>query len=526
MNHYLNYIIEANIGLCIVFVMYYLLFRKETDFTLQRKVLLVGILFALIVPLIHFDSQTKLVPALNDFVPTYWLPEITVGVISDESKAITAANSYWDVAIYAYAFGVAIFAILFFIQLLQVMRLIRKYKGEPIGKFLIARTHDDHPNFSFFNFIFIGNVNSITEKETAHIIRHEMVHSERLHSFDILTLNVIAIFFWFNPLLRSYKKIFVQLHEFEADARAVENDEVNEYCSLLARVALQSADFKIASHFNQSLTVKRINMMRTLKTKIHKWKFIALAIIAPVLFVAVACQDQVADDLDAIAKNSSAALIVPPHVQEAYDKLVKENPSSTYVMIQPNSEAMAKIKEFETKYGLPKSVHVFKEDPKENLIGKSESGVVFEGTKGPGDFLILEYNDQVRALNNNGSPDTEAVFAVVEEMPEYTGGMSSFKQFLSDNIKYPADAIQRGISATLFANFIVNKDGSISDVKVIQAKYASANGELKENELPSTIADKFTNEAIRVIQAMPKWRPGKQNGKNVRVRFVVPINFQ
>jgi TonB family protein len=321
----------------------------------------------------------------------------------------------------------------------------------------------------------------------------------------------MSIFFWFNPLLRTYKKIFIQLHEFEADARAVANREVNDYCSLLARVALQSADFKIASHFNQSLTVKRINMMRTFKTKIRKWKLVAVATVAPMFFIAIACQDQVADDLQEIAANSSAALIVPPHVQARYDQLRKENPASTYVMIQPNEAAMEKIKELEAKYGLPRSVEVFKDNTTEEaIVGKGQVKLQSDSKVGvPNGFVIIEYNAEIRELANATVQDPDQVYAVVEQMPQYVGGLEALGAFMADNINYPTESSSAGIEGTVYTQFIVNKDGSISDVTVL-------NG----------LDEKCNHEAIRVVGSMPKWVPGKQNGKTVKVKYVVPVRFK
>src|SRR5690606_33953339 len=140
----------------------------------------------------------------------------------------------------------------------------------------------------------------------------------------------------FNPFINTYKKIFIQLHEFEADARAVKNSDVNKYCSLLARVALQSADFKLANHFNNSLTVKRIEMMRRIKKNIRHWKVVAIASALPLVFFFVACQDQVTNEVTEIAKNSTHALIVPDFVKQRFEELRAANPGKTYTVLELN----------------------------------------------------------------------------------------------------------------------------------------------------------------------------------------------
>jgi TonB family protein len=320
-------------------------------------------------------------------------------------------------------------------------------------------------------------------------------------------LNILQIFFWFNPLLSIYKKIFIQLHEFEADARAVENRNVNDYCSLLARVALLSADFKLANHFNNSLTVKRITMMRTIKTKIRPWKVAAFFALLPVIFLAIACQDQIANDLNEIAKNSSGAAIVPEHVQQRYDLLTRENPGSKYILLQLNDEAMATIKSLEETYGLPKSMEVFKDNytalpEKATDIVTIHGGNDFKGQS----FAIFEYTDEARRFSEM-TTDGE-VFTVVEVMPQYQGGFGALGKFLGEHIVYPTEAAKAGVAGTVFTQFIVNPDGTLSDVTVAKGV----------NEL-------LDNEAVRVVKSMPAWTPGMQDGKAVKVKFILPIKF-
>ena len=109
--------------------------------------------------------------------------------------------------------------------------------------------------------------------------------------------------------------------------------------------------------------------------------------------------------------------------------------------------------------------------------------------------------------------DTETVeteaFDVVEKMPEYPGGIEAFMKFLSENVRYPEAASKAGIQGRVLVNFIVEKDGSISNIHVIQ-----------------NVNEYLDAEAVRVVGAMPKWTPGMQEGKAVRVKYTVPISFR
>ncbi|MBO4690978.1 MAG: energy transducer TonB [Paludibacteraceae bacterium] len=106
--------------------------------------------------------------------------------------------------------------------------------------------------------------------------------------------------------------------------------------------------------------------------------------------------------------------------------------------------------------------------------------------------------------------DDDVPFLIVEKMPEFPGGQQALFKYLSENVKYPVIAQENGIQGKVVCQFVVNKDGSIVDVVVVRS-----GGD------PS-----LDKEAVRVIKSMPKWNPGKQSGKTVRVKYTVPVNFK
>lgn len=100
------------------------------------------------------------------------------------------------------------------------------------------------------------------------------------------------------------------------------------------------------------------------------------------------------------------------------------------------------------------------------------------------------------------------IFTVVEEMPEYPGGKNAMYKFMGENIKYPENAKEEGISGTVFITFVVEKDGRVNDVKLLRG-----------------VDESLDKEAMRVIKMMPNWKPGKQSGKTVRVQYNLPVKF-
>ncbi len=123
-----------------------------------------------------------------------------------------------------------------------------------------------------------------------------------------------------------------------------------------------------------------------------------------------------------------------------------------------------------------------------------------ENTDTPTDATDFgEYGDE-------DTGDTE-VFVVVEDMPSFPGG--NVQKWIAKNVKYPVLAMENGIQGKVYIQFVIERDGSITDVKVLRGVDSS-----------------LDKEAMRVVKAMPKWKPGKQRGKPVRVSYTLPINFQ
>jgi protein TonB len=121
---------------------------------------------------------------------------------------------------------------------------------------------------------------------------------------------------------------------------------------------------------------------------------------------------------------------------------------------------------------------------------------------------VLKVNEKVVDEVPPAVEETK-VFDVVEQMPSFKGGDAALMEWLSKNIKYPVVAEENGIQGRVVATFVVERDGSITDVKIVKS-----------------VDPSLDKEAVRVLKAMPKWIPGKQNGQAVRVKYTVPVTFR
>lgn len=121
----------------------------------------------------------------------------------------------------------------------------------------------------------------------------------------------------------------------------------------------------------------------------------------------------------------------------------------------------------------------------------------------------LESNEVPDTVIQYNQPESDRVFSVVEQMPSFPGGMGAMMQYLSSNIKYPKEAEKKGIQGRVLLSFIVQTDGSITDVRISKS-----------------VDPSLDKEAIRVVKSMPKWIPGRQNGEPVRVKYTFPVTFR
>ncbi|HEX6222766.1 MAG TPA: M56 family metallopeptidase [Chryseolinea sp.] len=501
MNGYLNYFIEANIGLLLFLAAYMLLLRNETDFQIKRGFLLIGIFTSITFPLLHIQYGSMNVATLSRIIPPNLLPQITITGDQAVNQEVTQSRGVTELWFYlqiVYAAGLIFLAARFIARLFSLLRTINTSNPAKVGKLKIVEYGENHATFSFFNFIVLGQAKFLSSEEKQKIIKHEAVHASQFHSFDILLLNLISIFFWVNPFLKSYKKIFVQLHEFEADARAVENRDVNEYCNLLARVALTSAGVKLANHFNNSLTVKRIEMMRTIKKKIKPWKILAAAGIIPLAFFFIACQDQISNEVAKITKESTMAVDIPAEVQRRYDELLLANPEKKFLLMETDADMKPKLDEMKAEF----------EQLDQSQISHIELITpTVADSKDVRTFAIVEYTDQVDAIVDRSKLDDD-VFTMVEETATPQGGMPALFEHIGQKLVYPAQARRMGVEGSVFVEFVVQTDGSVSDVRIKKGIGAGCD-----------------EAALIVVKTSPKWNPGKNKGVPVKQRLVLPIAF-
>jgi beta-lactamase regulating signal transducer with metallopeptidase domain len=270
----LRYLLLVNGLLVVGSVSYYVLLRRETFFRVNRLVLWLGILAAFALPLLELPDwrpqpvqqamrQTAQVIRAERFrQPDLWQP-VTSSLQTDTPTSVTSVveRSWTDVLLLIYGIVLAGLLIRFCIQLLSLMRLVRRSVHEPYDDFILVSSSTVQSPFSFFSWVFINPARHDPD-ESAHILRHERVHVRQNHSLDMIGAELLCCLLWFNPAIYLFRYLLHQILEFIAD-RAVldEGVDARAYQYSLLRVSLAGGQSSVTNHFNKSQLKTRIAMI-------------------------------------------------------------------------------------------------------------------------------------------------------------------------------------------------------------------------------------------------------------------------
>ncbi|MBX2966406.1 MAG: TonB family protein [Cyclobacteriaceae bacterium] len=489
MNTWLNYIVEANIGLLLFLLLYKILLSKETQFSYRRFYLLGGVILSLVFPWLTVSSPVEVIPTLSETLPAYWLPQSAEQV---QQYSSVPTLTFWEIVVRLYIFVVTLLLIRFAYYVVSLVREARKSRN---NNRVIEVEQPSFVAFSFFNLIFISKAFTLNESDKQRILQHERVHINNWHSLDIVLIELVRILFWFNPLLRYYKKEMSMVHEFEADEVASSGSEQQEqYCNLLARSALESSSYALANHFNNSLTLKRITMIRTLKRKVKQWKTLIVFLFVSVVFLGIACQDQIVEQMEELSQTTTIAGDFPDHLLPVVEKIRNENPGIKLIYVEAESANSEKIKNISTEDIL--FTHYDKYHDKDGNLTSERVGFIIRS-----DGAISQLAEVTKSQDD--------VFLVVEESASPIGGMTALNEAIQNQLVFPGEAKAKGIAGKVFIEFIIEPDGSTSNHRVIKG-----------------IGSGCDEEALRAMLATNiRWNPGKQKNVPVRQKYVVPIWF-
>lgn len=312
--------------------------------------------------------------------------------------------------------------------------------------------------YSFFKKVKLG----ADHADNAIIAAHENVHANQWHSADVLLIEAVMIINWFNPVVYFYRFAIKHIHEYIADRQALRSGTTkSEYALLLLSQTFNTPAHQLVNpFFNHSLLKLRIMMLE--KNKSRRIALVKYGLSAPLFIMMLILSS-------ATISNSKTISIV--------------NKKAEQVFLAPASAIPAAV--------LSDSIKAHN-----NASGSTD---------------VINYTGKMEAPSS--AVDTvpakrNIVFTSVEKVPEFPGGLEAFSRYLGRNIRYPAVDRENGVQGRVIISFVVEKDGSLSDIHVTRG-----------------VAEAIDKEALRVMAASPTWKPGLQNGKRVRVLYSVPISF-
>lgn len=478
MNSVINYVFQSAFCLLIFYGFYFVFLKRETCFQYNRAYLLVSSVLALSLPLVNFYwlfgsslwQQAGIIPVI-------YLPEITF--VSEGSGGVAR---WFDVSLAGilsgiYFTGVVLFLGRFLIQVLAIKRIIAnnrcniKYWKDCY----LINTDGKLPTFSFFKYLFWDNSIEFTDQERSQILNHELVHIRQKHSYDIIYFEILGVLFWFNPLIRLYKKSITDTHEFIADNLVLKTVDGYHYGQLIVRQLFKRMDLSMGSYFNKSQAYRRIDMikMNGKKTRLYKLLMALPLVVSLTLIMGVGVNQGVASDL--VYRSFLPPALVESIHKEPYKDLLSSKESPEHASL-----------------------------PSQDTDRPPEIGNIPGKDNDMHDLISPKPGTSIKKT----SLVKDEVFTIVEKQPFPKDGMESFYDYVRKRLKYPTEARRKGVEGKVFVQFVVEKDGSLSDVTVIKGIGAGCD-----------------EEAKKVIQNAENWIPGRQRGIPVNVRMVIPITF-
>ena len=531
MGAFFVYIVKSAVCLAVFYLFYRLLLSRETFHRFNRIALLGILILSCVIPLAEVTMKEPM--EVSQQLLT-WEELLLVADLSQTATVETApvsAITWCEGLLMAYLLGIVFF---FLRNVWSLSRMLRLIKGSTLvrrenGITLITHQKEIAP-FSWMKFVVISEKD--LKENGEEILTHEYAHIRKRHSIDLLIADICIFFQWFNPASWLLKQELQNIHEFEADESVIlQGIDAKKYQLLLIKKAVGTRLYSMANSFNHSSLKKRITMM--LKKKSNPWARLKYLYVLPLAAIAVAAfaRPEISSELDeisAVKVNDLTAIMKTEEVKSTENHPAKEIKVQGQVLEKGTNRPIVganvivkgttsgTITDLDGNFviSMPAgaTLRISYIDVKteelvvtEDLIAEKKTLKVYlqgEGQVGKDEVVVVGYGAMEAS-------DANPVFQVVEVMPEFPGGMAECLKFLGKNIKYPVQSQQAGVQGKVIVQFVVEKDGSVSNPKVVRS-----------------IDPDLDGEAVRVISIMPKWKPGMQKGQAVRVKYTVPVTFR
>jgi TonB family protein len=482
-----------------LWLVYRLALRGERCFAYNRALLLLAPLLAAALPLLPrpalplwLNSPAVAVAAGKAGVAAVLLPVVQVG----PAAAPAAGWSAWAWLGVIYLAGVALGLGRLAWQVGRLWWLARRLPRERRPGYVLAYTGGRLPASSFGRVVFWDETASLPPAEAAAVLAHELAHVQQRHTTDVLWLEAWRALLWPNPFAHLLLPALRLTHELLADAAAAPETGAAAYPTLLARLAARQlgapAYSPLLQPFTFSFTLTRIAMLQN-QNPVRRWKQWLVLPALGGLFLA-ACQ---ATDAPPVAEKNGVSRTYPftkPGDEiRAQKEVIHLDSMRTNGKFEPGTGQIlhAEITPVKPKPGQARQITI-------TVTRESVSPRVIADT------VKLE----PRPVTSSG----HKIYTYVEQMPQLPGGggMQALSQAVRSKISYPKAAPGETLpEGRVFASFVVDTDGTVQDTEIVKG-----------------LSPAFDEAVLAAIRQLPRFEPGKQNGKAVAVSFTIPIEFR
>ncbi len=511
MNNFINYSLQSAICLAVFFLFYHFFLRKQRNFDYNRYFLIFAPILALILPLIKVPFTQD--ASSSSLALVYQLP-VVVAEVTTIVEPNEAIRFPWQFsAVVVYVFGAAIFFVKLLLRLRKLVRLIRGEEKRYIGKHRVVFTHGQFPTFVFLNYLFWDESRQLSESESSYILRHEETHISQRHSLDVLLIEILAVVFWFNPLIRIYKKAIQENHEFIADSNAYKNDSKVAYTKLILKQLYQEITLPVAQFFGKSLVERRVDMIRNGRSNSLTRPLLSLPLIA-LMFFTFSCQEEYLEK-PKVSNSYNAEIIAPEPFRTMIADLQNTDDSKRYYFQFTQDIEIELLKADENpNYSIEYHSPIDEKTLHEHFKTQSQR---FNGTV---KVTYPKFKRQLTGFIVGFSSDPNApepedadynIYDSANEPPRPWKGFHHIYERITENLaterKSPDD------HGEVWVEFVVTRMGGI-----INSQIDFENSD----ELPYPAY----GDAIRAVNSTRGlWRPGREGSslKNVRMRLMVKL---
>lgn len=487
------YLLKVNVAFVLFYAFYRLFFYKDTFFKLRRAILLAFFGLALFYPLLNIQDWVRQQEPIADVIYMYsaMLPEAT-------AKADAAASVDW----YGWLLGslgfiywgiVAFLCGRFLVQLSSILWLAHTSERVVIHETPVYALRKAAGPFSFFRMVFL-HPESHSDKETDEILTHECTHVSQWHSIDVILSEMMCMACWFNPFVWLLKREVRHNLEYLADNTVIQSGyDSKSYQYHLLGLAHHQSVTTLYNSFNVLHLKNRIMMMNKKRSPgIVRTKYLIFIPLVGILMLL--------SNIEAVARLTvrlANEATVSNAVVTATGILVDETGQpliGASVVVKGGKEGTITVRKGAFSLEVPA-----------NAILRCS----YQGRESQEVLAADMTNNTHLSLSSKSREMNEQVFTVVEKMPSFPGGDAELLKYIATNIKYPKESQDNGEQGRVICSFIVGRDGSVNNPEVLRG-----------------VTPLLNEEAVRVINTMPRWNPGMQRGKAVAVKYTVPITFR